>query len=187
MEASAMLSGFMHDLRIWIEWHGSALTAIASAAMAVALSVGVVFACVYAWQVRRAAYTRRLLTLLHQYHSSSMVSVRAAWLKKRANNEPAMEEMRALMDFFGSVGFAVKRGFVRAEDVWESLGLTMLTFYSDAKPSLPDFQQFAPEACEHFICLMERMQQIKQSHGGPAAVSQINGAVEQRGSATTRS
>src|SRR4051812_23681777 len=122
-------TGFLHDLRIWIEWHGSALTAIASAAMAVALIVGVLFACVYAWQVRRAAYTRRLLTLLHQYHSSSMQNPRAAWSAKRATTHPAVEEMRTLMDFFGSVGFALKRGFVRSDDVWEALGASMLSFY----------------------------------------------------------
>ena len=177
----------LHDLRIWIEWHGSAMTAIATAAMALALIAGVVFACVYAWQVRRAAYTRRLLTLLHQYQSPTLAGLRAAWAKKRLDNEPAVQEMRILLEFFGTVGFTVKRGFVRAEDVWETFGSTLVCFNADAQEFMPQLQRSAPESHRNFSYLVERLQQIGKQRGERSATpspEEIKTFLQQQGSAT---
>lgn len=177
----------LHDLRIWIEWHGSALTAIATTAMAVALIAGVVFACVYAWQVRRAAYTRRLLTLLHQYQSPAFAACRAAWAKKRLDNEPAVAEMRTLLDFFGMVGFTVNRGFVRAEDIWDTFGSALLCFHADAQEFMPQLERSSPESHGNFSYLIERIQQIGKQRGGRSATpspEEIKTFLQQQGSAT---
>lgn len=177
----------LHDLRIWIEWHGSALTAIATAAMALALAAGVVFACVYAWQVRRAAYTRRLLALLQQYQAPTLSACRAAWARKRLDNDPAVQEMRTLLEFFAMVGFTVKRGFVRAEDVWETFGSALLCFHADAQQFLSQLQRSAPESHRNFSYLVQHIQQIEKQHSGKEAApspEEIKTFLQQQGSTT---
>ncbi len=159
----------LRDLRTWIEWHGVALTAIGTGLLAAAAIAGLVIACAYLLKLREAARIRRLMQLARRYDTSPLAECRAAWARKRLENEQATDELRRLLDFFGTIGFLVKRNYLNAVDVWEIFGAAILCLYADAQQFLSAYQRYAPASHTNFNVLNERIREIEKRQGKSGA------------------
>jgi|ERR1051326_220262 hypothetical protein len=161
--------GPLNPIRIWIEWHAVTLTALGTAALAVAALAALVIAYLHLREARQNAKIERLLHLERQYSSPPLDAFRSVWAKKRLAGEAQPGELRWLLDFFETIGLLVKRNYVDAHDVWETFGYAILCLFADAQEHLRQEQRDDPAFHANLTKLAEQMRAIEAKEKGAYA------------------
>jgi hypothetical protein len=143
-----------------------AVTAIATAVLALTSIVALVYAIMQLSQAKQSDKIRHLLSFVNEFEREPISGWRRTTAKKRLAGEEYPDEAQDILNFFETIGLLVRRGFLDIHDVWSSFSYWMFNVHADFRDDIEQEQREDGSYYLDFCNLVEGLRKVEAEEEG---------------------